>query len=369
MSSLTPRIDKLDGNLIINGNFDFWQRNTTGTLSGATNLYVADRFVGSHGSNIGAATTVMSRSTDVPTFAQSGTTSVYSMQLQPGVATPSPNADTAGLFGQIIEGNFFKQIHQKKITISFWVKYTSTATFALVLSNTDNSRHYVVPFTINAANTWEKKVFNIQLDQVGTWVLDNGRGLGVFISLMAGTSRQTSNTNTWFNNPVGGFYQQGVTGQTNFYSSTSNIMKIAQVQVIEGTFSDPEFKTAGRNYIAELELCKRYYERVASSGDNFAWGNGATNNQISFSVPYQVEKRTATLTPSWDGDGNNWRLWGQWNTSNYYYALTNGGTSFTSYTNRSLYVTMTSTNAMANYISGTVLAASVAAYIAVDADF
>jgi hypothetical protein len=97
----------------------------------------------------------------------------------------------------------------------------------------------------------------------------------------------------WFNNPVGGFYQQGVIGHTNFYSSTSNIMKVAQFQVIEGTNSDPEFKIAGRDYGNELILCQRYYIQIPytkhagwarSTGNEFD-GSGATLPAIMRAIP------------------------------------------------------------------------------------
>ena len=57
--SLTPRLDRLDKNYIINGNFDFWQRGTSTSTSG---VYLADRFR----TSLSGGSYVVSRSTDVP---------------------------------------------------------------------------------------------------------------------------------------------------------------------------------------------------------------------------------------------------------------------------------------------------------------
>src|SRR5690348_2064259 len=46
MSTLTPRVDKIDKNYLINGNFDFWQRIAGSDLTVTTNrAYGADRWM------------------------------------------------------------------------------------------------------------------------------------------------------------------------------------------------------------------------------------------------------------------------------------------------------------------------------------
>ena len=64
--SLTPRIDKIDSNILINGNFRFWQR----ALSAAAPGYCSDRWSGVSGVNS------QSRQTNT-----SGTNSLYMMQV------------------------------------------------------------------------------------------------------------------------------------------------------------------------------------------------------------------------------------------------------------------------------------------------
>jgi hypothetical protein len=91
MASLTPRIDSHCRNLAIGGNFDFWQR---GTSFASANSYTADRWlVGQSGYTAG-----VTRSTDVPTFAQSGFQSLYSFLFTNGTGA----APGTALFQQII---------------------------------------------------------------------------------------------------------------------------------------------------------------------------------------------------------------------------------------------------------------------------
>ena len=62
-------------NAIINGNFDIWQRGTSFAAPALAD-YHADRF---YHVIAGAAVHTVSRSTDVPTYAQSGVKSNYSL--------------------------------------------------------------------------------------------------------------------------------------------------------------------------------------------------------------------------------------------------------------------------------------------------
>lgn len=67
----TPRIDRIDQNLIINGNFDYWQRGTSFSTAGS--YYTADRMYTARSTG----TNVYSRSTDVP-----DSQSAYSLRIQ-----------------------------------------------------------------------------------------------------------------------------------------------------------------------------------------------------------------------------------------------------------------------------------------------
>lgn len=369
MSSLTPRIDKIQKNYIINGDLNIWQRGTGPvTVNTATTTYTfsADRFgyvsIGSTVKNYS-----IQRSTDVPS--STGSTFQYSMLFSCLTAITSPaSSDIVQPFRQRIEGFNYAEMHGKPITISFWIKTNKTGNHPLSLYSDPAARYYVTSFTVNAANTWEKKVISLTLDSSGTYDFSNGAGLNVAIcSGAVGSTYNNATLNSWTNYPSG---SPLVTHPSlvNIMDSNTNTLKITGVKVEIGTNSDPEFSLAGRNYVEELALCKRYYEKCALYGDTFACTIGANSSQASFSVQYEVEKRTANVTGTWDGDGNNWRVWANSAGSAYYYGLTNGGTTIVGLNAKSIYVTMTSTSAMSTYISGSIQAAAAGAYIAADAE-
>lgn len=275
--SLTPRLDKLDRNYIINGNFDFWQRRTSLSAGPATagGNYVADRFRGDFGS-VTNSTIVFSRSTDVPNLG-----STYSH------LTTVSSAGTLGTTSyllpcyQYIEGNFFQKIHRKSVTLSFFVKCSMTGTFPVTFRNGASDRSYVTTFTVNAANTWEKKVITVTLDQSGTWYLNTAIGLGVFIGSFTGSTFHAPSADTWHS----GNYLSLPTC-TNWFTNGST-MNFSQIQLVEGTHEDPEFTTAGRNYKEELELCERYYQRFFTLARG--WSDSTTN--VRFHVDTGVRFR------------------------------------------------------------------------------
>lgn len=311
MSSLTPRLDRLDKNYIINGNFDFWQRGTLLVVGPAVagGNYLPDRgrvdFASSTNSTIQAE-----RSTDVPNIY-----SKYSHKVTlTSVGTLNANSYLLP-YHQQIEGTIFSGINKKSVTVSFYIKCSVTGTFNFVVKKHDNSRTYVTTFSINSANTWEKKVINLDLDQVGTYNTDNTLALKFQVATYSGSTYQTSTLNTWQN---GDFL--AATGSTNWFT-TGATMNISQVQLIEGTHSDPEFSTAGRNYAEELRLCQRYYTKsynldefpgaITTKGvltANMAPVNAPTANHCTFYYPVRMRANPAiTLYNPSTGATGTWR--------------------------------------------------------------
>ena len=61
----------------------------------------------------------------------------------------------------------------KNVTVSFWIKSTKTGTYCFSLNQPDGSRVYVKEYTVDASNTWEKKIITIPGDASGTINNDN----------------------------------------------------------------------------------------------------------------------------------------------------------------------------------------------------
>jgi hypothetical protein len=241
-------------NLIINGNFDFWQRNTTFSIVNNTNLYTADRFFFQ---NTVANSVTVTRSTDVPTVAQSGFQSSYSL-LATANSTTTPSGNIYANIQYKMEGLDFAYIHQKTIRVQFWAKTSLTGTYSIYLQNAAQTRSRVTTFTISSANTWTKITKDIAMDTGGTWVFDNNSALTIGIALSVGTAVATT-LDTWESGN-----KLGASGQTNWLGTSSATFQIAQMALYVGSFAstiDIPFKRAGRTVGDELAMCQRYYEK------------------------------------------------------------------------------------------------------------
>jgi hypothetical protein len=285
-------------NLIINGNFDFWQRGT----SFAKNLYTADRFF----TSVQAAyTTTITRSTDVPTVAQSKFNSQYSWLITNGTSPGAQGASGYVQIGYKLEGYDYQALHGNTGRLQFWCKSSVAGTYSICLINSATSRSYVSTFTIGAANTWEKKTIDITFDNTGTWVFDNGIGLYIYINLCAGTSLQTSTLNTWVNGAAG----QAVNTQTDWGATTGATFQLAQVALIPGNFNsaiDISHARAGRTIGDELRMCQRYYNKMlgADGNGNFAsYVSAITASTSTFTIwiNFPTPMRAIAPTPTFSG--------------------------------------------------------------------
>ena len=287
MASVAPRIDNLEAgrNLIINGNFDFWQRGTTVNLSTST-LYVADRFAAAKSGTF-AGTSVYSRSSTVPTLAQSGHTSLYSALITNGTGS-TPLSGDVYFIRYVVEGQDYQGIHGKAVRFSFWVRSSIVGTYSMSFRNNTNDRTYLAPYIINVANTWEKKNIDLTMDTTGTYNFDNTGGLQILWTLSAGTTFQSSTVNQW---QAGNFYN--TPGSVNWAATTGATFQVAQVQITQASLdnnSEILFKRAGKTVSEELVYCQRYFEGN-STGSNRAITNASFANSQTNS--FMVEKRAA----------------------------------------------------------------------------
>ena len=295
MASNTPRLDGLERNLYINGNMDFWQRGTSIPKSQGAYLYTADRLRVGGGSGGSGAYTI-SRSTDVPTLAQSGFNSLYSALWTTNTAATSSYFE---MFHYIVEGYDYQQIHGKKVRLQFWVKSSASGTYSLVLAGSGATvRSYVTTYTVTAANTWQKVAIDIQLETLsaGFYNFDNTAGLYLFW-ILGGNQIQTSTLNAW---QTGSFY--GTSSQTSTVLTTIGAtFQIAQVSLIPQDFTlagasnvDVPFQRAGRTIGHELAMCQRYYEKIESQGLQMTLTSFQANQERNW-YSWKVTKRATPV--------------------------------------------------------------------------
>lgn len=281
---------KLDlKNKIINGSLDYWQRNTTFN-SIANDQYFADRF---HYIKSGTMVHNILRSADVPSSAFG----IYSMLIDctTSVANPIPAGSYAGVL-QHIEGNMLRSFKGKKMVLNFWVKATQTGTYCVALRNGTSTKTYVMEYTVDTTNTWEKKTLRFTHDTTGTWSYDNEKGLTVVWTIAAGSTFQTT-ANTWIN---GNFL--ATNNQVNGVSNTVNNFQLADICMVEdneGQTRNPEFTLAGRDVFEELQLCQRYYEKLTA---DMRLDNSTSSPTGSWQ--FKVTKRSTPITTNVGGQGS-----------------------------------------------------------------
>jgi hypothetical protein len=254
MSSLTPRLDKLDKNYIINGNFDYWQRNTTGNITGA--VVAVDRFLTNY--NSGAAGTV-SRSTDIP-----DTNSTYSAQV-------NVTTGQSALIGQRIESTYSKDLIGKTVTFKIKVKAVDATgqPFRLLISTPNVTDNYTGITSFSDTLLQASPV-------AGQWYT-----LSTTISIPADAVRGL----------------QVAVSRGTVSATTSS--RYSQMQLVIGDNINPDFNYAARNVVEELNLCQRYFEKsydvdtivgTPTVRGRFSVHSVSSNRPYLY-IPFKVPKR------------------------------------------------------------------------------
>lgn len=300
--ALAPRIDSIQSgqNLAINGAMDFFQRGTSINFAGSR-LYSADRFChvrsGGYSGNSNA-----SRSTDVPTLAQSGYAFSYSLLVTNGTGLASPAASDFHLPIQyIMEGYDYALIHGKTTRYQFWIKASIAGTYSVAFRNAAGNRSYVTTVSVTAANTWQLKTIDMTMDTAGTWNFDNTGGVFITIAGAVGSTFQTSNLNTWQN---GNFF--GATTQTNWAGTTSATIQITGFMIVQGSFSSDAvltFRRAGRTISDELAMCQRYCPAYYFNSVSGPFGQFRNTTDGSIQIPFMVSARAVPTSISLVGGG------------------------------------------------------------------
>ena len=252
-------------NLIINGNFDVWQR---GTSFSNSNEYTADRWVLQ---NSGASITVTREEfalgqTDVPDNPK--------YYLRYAVTTGNDNARIA----QRIEG--VSTFAGDTVTLTYWARHSSgtlpTGIRAKLrqefgTGGTPSSTNYVDGSNITLTSSWQKftQTFNVPSVSGKTLGTNGNDYLGVALAWQIGT-------------------------ETAAYT-----IDIAQVQLEVGTATPFEH----RSYSDQLQACQRYFQSMGDASntsriaDTFGW----TTSIILPLVSFPVEMRAAPSFSATDG--------------------------------------------------------------------
>ena len=279
------KIDNERKNYIINGGMDFWQRNTLFNGNGS----YADRF---RSSSTIASPIEVSRSTDVPSV-----NLTYSMKLKSTGTHTVVDGDICGItYG--IEGNFIKPLIGKDSVASFWLKANHNASYSFTIGNWAVDT-YIKLMTIDVTTEWTRYEMPINFDSDHTW--SGGTDAAVYVLFELLSSDTTGATVEGDHINSGG--ARGIIGQDNFFDTVGNELQIAGLMLEEGT-KKSEFKTSGRDYAEELQLCQRYFE-VGYYHSGFRNTIPFTGSRAPYGrAYYKMTKRiTPVVTPT-DIQGN-----------------------------------------------------------------
>lgn len=286
----------------MNGDMSINQRVFTSTAQ--FNTYNFDRWRFAYNA---VQTLTSSAATDVP----SGEGFSNSLKITT-TSTGFPTV-TTGFISQRLEGNSISQLAwgtatPKPVTLSFWVKSSMTGTWGVTFLNGYWDRIYTTTYTINSANTWEKKTITIPGDSTGTWLSDTSLGLELRFWIDAASGDEGAN-NTW--RGTGGL---AATGQASLGTTLNATFLLTGVQLEAGTYATAFEK---RPIGVELALCQRYYEKsyelatapgtatdsgfiLAMTGGSQAGSSGIHDAYIFF----KVTKRSNPTVTVYDNAGN-----------------------------------------------------------------
>jgi len=288
-------------NLIINGAMQVDQRNNGSsiTVPNAVNTYVPDRFRINESS--GAEFTAQ-RVDDAPVGFE------YSSKITVSTADTSLGAAEFNRMVHAIEGQNISHLNwgtsnAKTLTLTFYVKSSVTGQYYISVFNSAANRTLLKGYTINSANTWEKKTITIIGDQTGTWLTTNGAGIYVMWSLGSGSNYQSNTLDAYQAS-----FAMAKSDQVNFAASVSSTWQLTGVQLEIGEQATP---FEHRSFADEMIRCQRYYQEVASGSCYFA-GNGLGTTNIIVGIPLATSMRA---TPSVKQNGYTFHRSGNVNSS------------------------------------------------------
>ena len=256
-------------NMLMNGDMRISQRNYTSavTVSASAGVYTLDRW--QLYTNSGNYSVQQITDTTLPSgFLNAAKITVSSV----GNTSGSGNAVH---FEQKIEANNISHLNwgggnagtARTCTLSFFVKSSVTGTYSVHIGN-DNDRFYIATYTIDSANTWEKKSITLAGPSDGTWNTGTGRGLEIVWVLLQGSGGTTSSLNQWISTSQ--TFASTSTTQWGTNSGATFFLTGCQFE-IAGVAQPFEHEGFEQN----LAKCQRYYQHLG-----YAYGAvpGSTSN-------------------------------------------------------------------------------------------
>jgi hypothetical protein len=263
-----------NGNVVINGGFDVWQRSTSATFAGTVIYPAVDRWIGvALGSS---PTCTMSRQTADTT------------NLTYGMRFGRNSGQTA--IGDVYVGSAFESIDSKRfagqtVTLSFSVKAGANAPTSFVSSIRTGTGTDQSAATLFGAG-WTGGVNNSQTNTVTTTMtrytqtVTLGSTANQIMLLFSYTPTGTAGANEWFQ--IEGVQLELGSAATSFKRSGSG----------------------GGTIQGELAACQRYLPSIQVSASDIAIGQAYAATATLISIPFPVTARVAPTGVTVNSAGN-----------------------------------------------------------------
>ena len=179
----------------------------------------------------------------------------------------------------------------KRTTVSFYVKSSIAGTFSFQIYQDDGADIIGSTYTINSADTWERKTITFPGNTLATIANDNGIGLYMQWTVFAG-SDYTGGDNTTWKSYATNLLAHGHS-QNGHATTDESTFQLAGCQFELGDVATP-FEHI--DYADNLAKCQRYYY-VHADGDSKPLGTGVAEAAAapSWTMDFPTSMRT---TPS-----------------------------------------------------------------------
>ncbi len=266
-------ISNTNKNLILNGEMRVAQRGTSvATGTGNFAVYTLDQWkLASYATDqLNITVTQEAMNQAVPGFA-------YFLKASPSAAETALAADEYTNIRHTIEAQDLQRLKwgtasAESLTLSFWVKCSTTGTAGITFNKHDATAYYITrTYTINTADTWEKKTVTIPGLTASGIANDTGIGLNVYWFLSAGSDYTSSDSTSWVTT---GDSKYAYGHAINLTDSTSDYLALTGVQLEVG---EAATSYEHRTYGDELARCMRYYQQWGASGQDGNFCVGASH--------------------------------------------------------------------------------------------
>ena len=289
-------------NIIINGAMQIFQRGTSLAQSGGATTYShsADRFRYERGTDQWAGT--MSQSTDTPA----------NEQFQYSLKTLTTATETAIDADDFLQHTYYVEVNDgarigfgksscKVSTLSFYVKSSVAGLYGIGISNHNGSQTLPLNYTINSANTWEKKTLTVPARTSGTWeTTGNAKLMGIrFCMGRTGSAYSGGTAGSWSDDS--GWAKLNSNNQSSIADWSRTASSEFYLTGVQYEVGEQATSFEHRSFGEEVLLCQRYYQEMGSFpiviiGSNNCQGTVASRVPMRAAPTVSTDGNTGRIT-------------------------------------------------------------------------